>query len=130
MPPPTIIYNDIDVSLNPNPISGDVLQQTGVAAIIQSVADLVQIGHYEKPFHPEVGGNMRALLFELADPLTASQIQNELENIIGNFEPRVSLIAVIVEVVSDGHGYNVTIEFSIASIPNPVSISTFLERLR
>ena len=130
MPLPAIVYKDVDVSLNPHPITKDVLTKTGASAIIQSLADLIQIGHYEKPFHPEIGGNMRQLLFELADPVTAGLIENEIKAVVANFEPRVSLISVSVEAVDDGTGYNVTIEFSIVSLPNPITISVFLERVR
>jgi len=130
MPQPTIIYNDVDVSLNPNPITRDILQKTGSSAIIQSLADLIQLGHYEKPFHPEVGVNIRQLLFELPDPNIAGLIENEITTAIANFEPRVSLLSCAVEYDDVNLGYNITIEFTIASLPNPISISTFLERVR
>lgn len=130
MPAPTIVYNDVDVELNPNPITTDVLQKTGASAIIQSLANLIQLGHWEKPFHPEIGVNVRQLLFELPDPNVAGLIQNEIETAVANFEPRVTLISVAVEFDEVNDGYNITIEFSIASLPNPISISSFLERIR
>lgn len=130
MPPPTIVYNDVDITLNPNLVTHDVLQKTGASAIIQSLANLIQLGHWEKPFHPEVGVNIRQLLFEQPDPNVAGLIQNEIETAVANFEPRVSLLAVAVEYDNINYGYNITIEFSIASLPNPISITSFLERIR
>lgn len=130
MSQPAIFYNDVDITLNPNPITSDVLQKSGASAIIQSLSDLVQFGHYEKPFHPEIGANIRQLLFELPDPNIASLIENEITKVVSNFEPRVSLISVAVEFDDVNDGYNISIEFTIASIPNPISISSFLERIR
>lgn len=130
MPQPTIFYNDVDISLNPNPITRDVLQKSGASAIIQSLSDLIQFGHYEKFFHPEIGANIRQLLFELPDSNIAGLIENEIKNVVANFEPRVSLLAISVESDDVNNGYNINIEFTIASIPNPISISSFLERIR
>lgn len=127
---PKIVYRDIDVTMKAHPITQDILTKTGASAIVQSLANLIQYGHYEKPFHPEIGANIRQLLFELADPVTAGLIENEIRTVVANFEPRVALIAVAVGVTDDLSGYNVTIEFTIISLPNPISISVFLERVR
>src|SRR6185312_539758 len=130
MPKPTIIYKDIDISLLANPITSDVLQKTGASAVIQSLSNLVQYGHYEKFFHPEIGANIRQLLFELPDSNIAGLIEKEIRNVINNFEPRVNLLAVAVESDQVNDGYNITIEFTVTSIPNPIQISSFLARVR
>jgi phage baseplate assembly protein W len=130
MPQPTIVYQDVDITLNPNPITSDILQKTGASAIIQALSVLVQYGHYEKPFHPEIGANIRQLLFELPDSNIAGLIEKEIRTVVNNFEPRVNLLAVAVEADQINDGYNITVEFTVASIPNPIQISSFLERVR
>ena len=37
----------------------------------RSVRNLILLNSYEKPFHPEIGGDVRGLLFELMTPLTS-----------------------------------------------------------
>ena len=123
-------YSDIDISFMPHPVTKDVLKKTGAQAVVQSIANLVQLSHYEKPFHPEIGSNVRKLLFELADSVTANLLAEEIKTVIANFEPRATVLGVYVDTTPDGHGYNVTIEFSIVTLPNPISITVFLERLR
>ena len=123
-------YSDIDVSFLPHPVTNDILKKTGASAVVQSIANLVQLSHYEKPFHPEIGSNVRKLLFELADSVTSNLLAEEIRTIINNFEPRATVLGVYVETTPDEYGYNVTIEFSIVSLPNPISITLFLERLR
>jgi len=123
-------YSDFDISFQPHPITGDLLKKINAGAVVQSIMDLVQIGHYEKPFHPEIGSNVRKLLFEPMDNITANLLSNEIRAVITNFEPRATLLGVYVQSDDVGDGYNVVIEFSINTLPDPITISVFLERLR
>lgn len=126
----TRTYSDFDVSFSKNPITGDLNKVTGFNAVVQAVTNLVQLNHYEKPFHPEIGGNVRKLLFEPADNITATLLANEIETVIGNFEPRATVLGVYVETTNNGNGYNVTVEFSIQTLSDPITITFFLERIR
>ena len=123
-------FVDIDVSFGAHPVTGDVLKKTGTNAVVQSVLNLIQTNHFERPFHPEIGGNIRALLFELADNVTASLLSEEIKDVLTNFEPRVKVIAVYVEADPDNNGYNITVEAAIQNVATPIAISTFLGRLR
>ncbi len=126
----TRTYSDIDVSFIPNPITGDLVKKTNVEAVVQALQNLVQLSYYEKPFHPEIGGNVRRLLFEPLDNITANLLSNELKTIIKNFEERVNVIGVYVDTNSTEDGYTVTIEFYIVSLADPITISFFLQRIR
>ena len=126
----TRTYSDFDISFDPHPVTGDLLSKLGTAAVVQAVADLVQLNHYEKPFHPEIGGNVRKLLFEPADEVTSGLLAKEIKNVIVNFEPRVSLLGVYVNATNDGNGFNAVIEFSVLTVADPITISIFLQRLR
>jgi len=123
-------YSDFDVRFLSHPVTGDLLKVTGTNAVVQSVINLIQLNHYEVPFHPEIGGNVRKLLFELADPVTAGLLADEIRNLVTNFEQRVKLIDVLVESDVDNNGFNVTISFFVVNNTQPITISTFLERLR
>ena len=126
----TRTFSDFNISFVPNPITGDLTKVTDINSVAQAIMDLVQLNHYEKPFHPEIGGNVRKLLFEPADAVTSGLIATEITNVINNFEPRATLLGVYVDATNNGNGFNVTIEFSVANVTNPVTITTFLERLR
>jgi phage baseplate assembly protein W len=129
-PVPVPIYSDFDINFVPHPVTGDLLRVTGVNSVVQSVMNLVQLNHYDIGFHPEIGGNVRKLLFELADPTTANLLSEEIKNVITNFEPRAQVTTVDVQSTTNGDGYTVTINFYVLSIPNQLSISFFLERVR
>jgi phage baseplate assembly protein W len=124
------IYKDLDLAFIPHPIKKDVNKKTGYNAITQSVQNLVLLNHYEKPFHPEIGSNIRRMLFEPLDPISASLIAREIEDVISNFEPRVRLQDVVVEEDISGNGYNVSVTFFLLNLEEPVEVSMFLERLR
>lgn len=124
------IYKDLDLAFIPHPIKKDVNKKTGYNAITQSVQNLVLLNHYEKPFHPEIGSNIRRMLFEPLDPISASLIAREIEDVITNFEPRVRLQDVVVEEDVSGDGYNVSITFFLLNLEEPIEVSMFLERLR
>jgi phage baseplate assembly protein W len=128
----TRTYSDIALLFAPNPITGDLTKVTGVNSVVQSIVSLVSTNHYERPFHPEIGGNIRKLLFELADGVTANLIAEEIKDVLNNFEPRATIQAVNVQTVTQPlEGFQVTIVFTVTGgIATPIEITVFLERLR
>ena len=54
----------------------------------------MQLNTYEKPFHPEIAGGVREMLFEPMSPVTAVVIARKIEDVIKNFEPRARLVSV------------------------------------
>jgi phage baseplate assembly protein W len=124
------VYSDININFDINPVTNDLLKVVGTNSVVQSLISLVQLNHYEKPFHPEIGSNIRKLLFEPLDPVTSNSLQAEIENLIANFEPRVTVIGVYIQTNYDLDGYNVTIEFNVLNVNNTLTITTFLQRLR
>ena len=126
----TQIYSDFSVNFDVNPITGDMMKVSGVNSVVQALMNLVQINYYEKPFHPEIGSNARGVLFDPLDPITANVLSKEIQNLIDNFEPRVSINNIIVQADYENNGYRVEIDFEIVSINNTFTVSTFLQRLR
>ena len=123
-------YRDLNLSFLPNPVRKDISTLSDADAVKQSVMNLILTKHYERPFHPEIGCNVTAFLFDNTTPLTAINIQRSIQDVIGNFEPRASLKSVDVNVAPDQNGFNVTIQFFIANVADIVSVDFFLERLR
>ena len=100
-------------------------------AIKRSVRNLVQLNHYEKPFHPEIGSNIRSTLFENISPLAANLLSSQIENVIRTYEPRVELHRVDSFPDLDRNSYDVRIEFFIVNAPAElVALDVLLERVR
>ena len=126
----TRIYKDLDLDFGRNTVTNDVNRLTDVEAVKRSVRNLINTNHFERPFHPEIGGNVRALLFENMTPLTALNLQRKIEEVLSNFEPRAKITQIIADPDIDRNGYNLEIKFYVIGIQNPITVETFLERLR
>ena len=126
----TRIYKDLDLDFGRNTVTNDVNKLTDVEAVKRSVRNLINTNHFERPFHPEIGGNVRALLFENMTPLTALNLQRKIEEVLSNFEPRAKITQIIADPDIDRNGYRLEIKFYVIGIQNPITVETFLERLR
>ena len=58
------IYKDLNLDFQINTATKDIQKITDVESVKRAVRNLVNLNHYEKPFHPEIGSNLRAMLFE------------------------------------------------------------------
>ena len=126
----TRIYKDLDLDFGRNTVTNDVNKLTDVEAVKRSVRNLINTNHFERPFHPEIGGNVRALLFEPMTPLTALNLQRKIEEVLSNFEPRAKITQILADPDIDRNGYRLEIKFYVIGIQNPITVETFLERLR
>jgi phage baseplate assembly protein W len=123
-------YSDLDLNFMIHPIKKDLVLSIDDQAVIRSVRNLILTNHYERPFHPEIGSNVRKLLFEPISPLTANYIQREIEDTIRNYEPRVKLQQVVVQIQPDANYYSAIISFYINNRTEPTTINFVLQRLR
>ena len=126
----TRIYKDLDLDFGRNIVTNDVNKLTDVESVKRSVRNLINTNHFERPFHPEIGGNVRALLFENMTPLTALNLQRKIEEVLNNFEPRAKITQILADPDIDRNGYRLEIKFYVIGIQNPITVETFLERLR
>ena len=124
-------YSDLDLFFGRKTSDNDVRKVTDVQAVKRSIRNLVQLNTYEKPFHPEISGGIREMLFENMTPMTAAVITRKVEDVIEAFEPRCRLVAVRTIPDLDRNAYNVTIEFYIQNAPTELAtLDVMLERLR
>ena len=88
------IYKDLNLDFQQNTATKDIQKITDVDAVKRSVRNLINTNHYEKPFRPEVGSNLRAMLFEMISPQMNHAISKEIDLMIANYEPRCRLVEV------------------------------------
>ena len=124
------IFKDLNLDFQQNTATKDIQKITDVESVKRSVRNLLSTNHYEKPFHPEIGSNLRAMLFELMTPQMNHVISKQIENLINNYEPRCNLIEVFTQPRFDRNGYSVQISFKVNNHQEPVIVESFLERLR
>ena len=123
-------YKDLDLFFSKKS-NKDVNKVTDIEAVKRSVRNLVLLNSYEKPFHPEIAGDVRGLLFENMTPLTSAVIARKIQDVIENFEPRARLTGVQAIPDFDRNLYEVTVYFYVVNAPTElVEVTQLLERLR
>ena len=126
----TRVFSDLDFNFTAHPVTGDVARRFDENAVKASIKHLLMTGHYEKPFHSEIGSPLRKLLFELATPMTIISMERAIRDVINNYEPRANLIDVKVFDNLDNNAVAVTIVFSIINTTSPIRLDLVLERTR
>ena len=126
----TRTFSDLDLNFTPHPVTRDLVQRFDENAIKQAVKNLLQIRHYEKPFHSEIGSPLRELLFENITPLTEAMAKRTIIDVISNFEPRVNLIDVTVIASDENNSLYISVVFKIVNTERPITLDFILERTR
>ena len=125
------VYKDLNLNFSTNPITQDVTTLTDVNAVKRSVRNLLLTNHYDRPFHPEIGSNIQALLFENFGPITANQLSRQIEEMIAQFEPRARVESVQCFPIPDSNRYDVRIYFYVENLPAELQeFQTILEAVR
>jgi hypothetical protein len=121
---------DLDFDFVPHPISGDIVLLKDADAVKRSIRNLMLTGQYERLFQPNMGANLKQLLFEPITPLTQHSIELAIKDTIVAYEPRVKIISLSVNVAPDENGYSVVLLFAIDQLSDVTTVDFFLERLR
>ena len=124
-------FKDISMSFQSNPLNNDLIAMKNVNAITRSIRNIILTTPGEKFFDPDFGSNVSKLLFENVDDITASQIQEEIEFSINNYEPRVKLINVEVLADNDNASFDTIITYEVigANVP-PQALEFALQSTR
>ena len=126
----TRTFSDFDFNFTKHPATLDVAMKYDEEAIKASVRNLVLTQNYERPFHSEIGSQIRGLLFEPATPMLNVMLKRAITDTITNFEPRVKLEEVQVILSPDDHYVNVSIYFRIINTTRPIQVDLILTRTR
>ena len=96
------IYKDLSLNLTANPVTGDTPPATNENAVKKALINLIKTPLGTKPFSPEYGTRLYDFLFGPADAQTESEINDELNQCITKFEPRVTVVSITTDMSNDG----------------------------
>jgi len=119
-------FKDISFSFSKNPITNDILVLNNEDAIKKSVINLVRTQIGERFFNNLIGTSLQRSLFELNLQEVAMFIDEEIGNLLNNFEPRISLRNISAEPEEDSNNLNIQIEYDIVGLPLPTQNIEFL----
>jgi len=126
----TRTFSDLDLNFTAHPVTKDISRKYDEEAIKAAVKNLVLTQNYERPFHSEIGSQIRGLLFEPATPMLNIMLKRAISDTIINFEPRVKLDEVLVTVSPDNNEVYVSIYFTIINTVRPLQVDLILTRTR
>jgi phage baseplate assembly protein W len=126
----TRTFSDLNLLFNVNPFTRDVTKRIDEEAIKASVRNLIQTRNFERPFHPEIGCQVNALLFENITPVIYQIIKKTIFDVIEKFEPRVVVQDVLTQETPDSNALDVTIIFRIINSERPITLRTTIQRVR
>jgi len=126
----TRLYSDFDISFKKHPVTDDLVKRSDYSSVTQAIRNLIFMGHYEKKFRPEIGTNIRKMLFEPMDSITSQTLQEDILNTIKNYEPRAIVEDLQVIPNYEENGYQVELTYSLLNVASPIRVNFFLSRVR
>lgn len=123
-------FSDFNLLFSVHPVTGDVTRKNDEEAVKQSLRNLISTRNYERPFHPEIGCQIHSLLFENYNPVTVQVIKKTIFDVINKFEPRVTVIDVILRDKADNNEIVCDVVFRLNNSDRPITLTTLITRVR
>ena len=121
------LYKDMDITFERHPITDDITVKKDVDAVKRSLKNIVLTNHFERPFKPNFGANLRTRLFEISDGELGSQTMKSIGKAIMTLEPRIKNINIV---VGDNNTLDVTIFFEVHNIHQQQELGFSVSRVR
>ena len=121
-------FADLDLNFTAHPVTEDIVAKKDANAIRQSVKNILLTNHYERPFKPNFGANLRGMLFEANDPLMGHRIKESIVNALSILEPRIGRIAV--DIVQRDNSVDVRVAYVIMGSASYQELEFSVSRVR
>ena len=90
-------FKDLNITFKPHPVTGDLIVKKDDAAVKQAIVNLLMTSRGERPFQPNLGSDLRRILFNPLDASTAAQIGENIRETLDTYEPRISILQLDVD---------------------------------
>ena len=119
-------FKDISLSFTKHPVTNDVTVLKNEDAIKKSVINLCRTRINERFFNDLLGTSIDNSLFELQSSDIGASLEQEISTLLKNFEPRIKLVAIVIDSEADLHGLYIKIKYNIIGLPLPPQNIEFL----
>jgi phage baseplate assembly protein W len=124
------LYADFFKDLTENPVSLDLARKTNEEAVKESIKNLLLTDKGERPFQPNLGCNIRQLLFEQITPDVVIMIREMVYDTLRAYEPRATIIGVDVTSSIDDNAIDITVVFNVINSEEDITLTTTLTRVK
>ena len=119
-------FKDISLSFSRHPVTNDIVVLKNEDAIKKSVVNLCRTKLNERFFNDLLGTRIEESLFDLNNDDIASVLETEIETLLENYEPRITLNDVSVKAQQDNNDLYIRIGYLITGLPFPPQNIEFL----
>lgn len=126
----TRIFSDFNLNFKSHPSTADIVKVEDEDAVKGAIRNLISTKNFDRPFHPEIGCGVHALLFDNFTPLTIQLAKRAVEDILRAYEPRAEILDIQVGFSEDQNELTVTVIFKLLNNDKPIKVSTLLNRTR
>ena len=119
-------FKDISLSFSRHPVTNDIVVLKNEDAIKKSVVNLCRTKLNERFFNELLGTRIEDSLFDLNNNDIASVLETEIETLLENYEPRITLNDVSVRAQQDNNDLYIRIGYLITGLPFPPQNIEFL----
>ncbi len=119
-------FKDISLSFTKHPVTNDITILKNEDAIKKSVINLVRTRLNERFFNNLIGTSVDNTLFEIGNSDIFSFLEEEITTLLNNFEPRILLRNVEIEIPDDTNDLNIKITYDIVGLPFPTQNIEFI----
>ena len=119
-------FKDISLSFTKHPVTNDLIILKNEDAIKKSVINLVRTRLNERFFNNLIGTSVDNTLFEIGNSDIFSFLEEEITTLLNNFEPRILLRNVEIEIPDDTNDLNINISYDIVGLPFPTQNIEFI----
>ena len=125
------LYKDMDITFERHPITDDITVKKDLDAVKRSLKNILLTNHYERPFKPNFGSDLRNRLFDIRDGTIGSRTGNMIVESIRRLEPRIQQCELrFSDSDIDNNQLNVTIFFSVQNVSEQQQMSFKVSRVR
>ena len=121
-------FSDLDLTFTAHPVTGDIVTKKDANAIRQSIKNILLTNHYERPFKPNFGADLRGMIFESNDPIIGQRIKERIVEEIKILEPRVGRANI--NVIQNDNTINVNVAYTISGSSSVQEVEFTLSRVR
>ena len=119
-------FKDISLSFSRHPVTNDLVVLKNEDAIKRSVVNLCRTKLNERFFNDLLGTRIEESLFDLNNDDIASILETEIETLLENYEPRITLNDVSAVAQQDSYDLYIRIGYLITGLPFPPQNIEFL----
>lgn len=126
-----IAFSDFFVNFNIHPETKNLLKYTDDFSIKRAIRNLILTNKGEVPFQPDLGCNLRFILFEPISDSTEDLLRTYISETLDKYEPRILVSAILIASDISKNLYEVSIIYEIKTRSGPLStLNLTLNRIR